>query len=108
MSMLTVREVAAELSMSVTCVYQLVATGKLASHRIGVGRGAIRISEADLATFVDACRDEMLLKQKDWVAMAYAKGVPMGGDLPPKPSATQTPSFAIWAKSPFRERYRLP
>jgi hypothetical protein len=35
------------------------------------------------------------LKQKDWVKTAYAKGVPMGGDLPaPKAKA---PSFVMWA-----------
>jgi len=36
-----------------------------------------------------------VLKQKDWVKTAYAKGVPMGSDLPsPKAKA---PSFALWA-----------
>ncbi len=36
-----------------------------------------------------------LLKQKDWVKTAYAKGVPMGADLP-APTA-KAPSFAVWA-----------
>ena len=36
-----------------------------------------------------------VLKQKDWVAVGYALGVPMGGDLPaPKAKA---PSFIVWA-----------
>jgi len=34
-------------------------------------------------------------KPKDWVKLAYAKGVPMGGELPaPKAKA---PSFVVWA-----------
>lgn len=54
--MLTVREVAEQLSVSATCVYQLISRGKLACHRIGVGRGAIRIAAEDLAAFIEGCR----------------------------------------------------
>ena len=36
-----------------------------------------------------------LVKQKDWVKIGYAKGVPMGGDLPP-PKA-KAPAFVVWA-----------
>ncbi len=36
-----------------------------------------------------------LLKQKDWVKAAYAKGVPMGGDLPAP--AAKAPSFVVSA-----------
>ena len=56
--MLTVKEVAGELRVSATCVYQLIEAGKLACHRIGVGRGAIRIAEADLAAFIEGCRQQ--------------------------------------------------
>jgi excisionase family DNA binding protein len=55
--MLTVKEVADRLRVSRTCVYQLVERGKLACHRIGIGRGAIRISLDDLTAFVCACRE---------------------------------------------------
>jgi hypothetical protein len=34
-------------------------------------------------------------QQPDWVATGYAKGVPMGGDLPPVKS--KAPSFVVWA-----------
>lgn len=54
----TVKEVAAKLRVSATCVYQLIETGKIVCHRIGIGRGAIRIAEADLAAFIDGCRHE--------------------------------------------------
>ncbi|MAT73363.1 MAG: hypothetical protein CMJ58_28095 [Planctomycetaceae bacterium] len=56
--MLTVKEVAARLRVSGTCVYQLIEKGKLACHRVGCGRGAIRISENDLVAYVATCRQE--------------------------------------------------
>ncbi len=36
-----------------------------------------------------------VLNQKDWVKAGYAKGVPMGGDLPKK--AGKDPTFLLWA-----------
>ncbi len=36
-----------------------------------------------------------VLKQKDWVKTAYAKGVPMGADLPS--AKAKAPTFALWA-----------
>lgn len=38
-----------------------------------------------------------LLDAKDWVKTGYAKGVPMGSDLPPASSAAKAPSFMVWA-----------
>jgi Protein of unknown function (DUF3604) len=35
------------------------------------------------------------INQPDWVKTGYAKGVPMGGDLPPMQS--KTPTFMVWA-----------
>ena len=37
-----------------------------------------------------------MLNDKQWVKAAYAKGVPMGGDLPPD-QAGKPPSFLVWA-----------
>ncbi len=51
--MLTVKEVAARLKVSVATVYNLVAQGKLACHRIGTGRGAVRVSEDQLRSFLE-------------------------------------------------------
>jgi len=56
--MLTVREVAKRLKVSATCVYQLIEKGSIACHRIGTGRGTIRIGESDLSAFLDDCREE--------------------------------------------------
>jgi hypothetical protein len=36
-----------------------------------------------------------VVKQQDWVKTGYAKGVPMGGDLPP--GNAKAPSFIVWA-----------
>lgn len=38
------------------------------------------------------------MRQPDWVKTGYAKGVPMGGDLPPMPTGKGTsPIFVVWA-----------
>lgn len=41
--------------------------------------------------------DEDIVNDSDFVRKAYAGGVPMGGDLPPKPSGAKAPTFAVWA-----------
>ena len=38
-----------------------------------------------------------LVKRKDFAKMAYADGVPMGGDLKPRPNNAKAPTFAVWA-----------
>ena len=38
-----------------------------------------------------------MLRGADWVAKAYAEGVPMGGDLPAKPRAARAPRFILQA-----------
>jgi hypothetical protein len=38
-----------------------------------------------------------LPKTEDWVKTAYARGVPMGGDLPVSKALKKSPRFAIWA-----------
>jgi hypothetical protein len=38
-----------------------------------------------------------LVKDEDFVKKAYQSGVPMGGDLPKKPSTAKAPTFAVWA-----------
>lgn len=51
--MLTVKEVAQRLNVSPSCIYQLVETGRISHHRIGLGRGAIRFTEANIAAFLE-------------------------------------------------------
>jgi len=57
-AMLTVREVAGRLRVSVGCVYALISRGKLPCHRIGVGRGTIRVHGDDLSTYLLDCKTE--------------------------------------------------
>jgi hypothetical protein len=41
--------------------------------------------------------DDGLVTDPEFVSKAYAGGVPMGSDLPPKPDQAKAPVFAIWA-----------
>ncbi len=50
--MLTVKQTAERLNVSQNTIYSLISNGKIPCHRIGLGRGAIRIAEADLAEFL--------------------------------------------------------
>src|SRR5436305_120966 len=49
--MLTVRQVAGRLNISVGLVYALCNQGKLSFERYGLGRGTIRVSEESLARY---------------------------------------------------------
>ena len=53
---LTVSEVAAQLRISNSSVYLLIESGRLAHHRIGPRKGAIRVSPDDLAAYMAECR----------------------------------------------------
>ena len=55
-ALLTVAEVAKRLKVSPSAVYALCAQERLAHHRVGLGRGTIRVSEADLQAFIESCR----------------------------------------------------
>ena len=41
--------------------------------------------------------DDDLVEDDDFVETAYKEGVPMGGDLPPKPQRAKAPTCAVWA-----------
>ena len=41
--------------------------------------------------------DDDLVEDDDFVETAYKEGVPMGGDLPPKPQRAKAPTCAAWA-----------
>ena len=56
--MFTVAEVAKQLRVCQTTIYELVADGKLACYRIGRRRGTIRFTEADVSAYLEACRSE--------------------------------------------------
>lgn len=60
---LTVSDVAAQLRISKASVYQLIEGGRIAHHRIGARRGAIRISQDDLATYMDECHHGLAEKR---------------------------------------------
>lgn len=53
-----VKETATRLNVSTTTVYALIKSGKLGCHRVGVGRGVIRITDADIEAYLNNCRHE--------------------------------------------------
>jgi excisionase family DNA binding protein len=53
-SLLKVSQIAERLNCSNSTVYALVEGKKLGCHRIGNGRGAIRVSEDDLQTYLES------------------------------------------------------
>ncbi|NQV26374.1 MAG: helix-turn-helix domain-containing protein [Rhodopirellula sp.] len=61
--LLTVKDVAQKLNVSQSCIYQLVESGRIPHHRIGLGRGAIRFNEADITEYLMSNREESSDKQ---------------------------------------------
>jgi excisionase family DNA binding protein len=56
--LLTVKDVAQKLNVSQSCIYQLVESGRIPHHRIGLGRGAIRFTDEDITNFLAGSREE--------------------------------------------------
>jgi len=54
--MLTVEQAADQLQVSKSIVYSLIEAGKIACHRIGLGRGTIRMSQDDLDQYLESCK----------------------------------------------------
>lgn len=54
--MFTVAEIAKRLKCSPALVYALCEAGKLSHHRLGLGRGTIRVAEEDLTAFLQESR----------------------------------------------------
>ena len=57
MELLTAKEVSRRLRVSTSLIYQLIESGKLGCHRIGNGRGAIRIRPEDVTNYLQSCRE---------------------------------------------------
>ncbi len=51
---MTVRQAAERLEVSASTVYGLIAAGRLRHHRIGTGKGAIRIPDSAIEEFLKA------------------------------------------------------
>lgn len=57
--MFTVMEIAKRLRISPALAYALVEAGKMPHYRIGLGRGSIRVSEEQLARFLNECEEKI-------------------------------------------------
>ena len=55
MKMLTAKETASSLKISLSMLYRLISSGELPSYAIG---GCLRVSETDLLQFLDSKRQE--------------------------------------------------
>lgn len=53
--MLSVKAVARLLSVSPKTIYKIISKGTLKAHRVGVGRGTIRVSEDQLSEYLREC-----------------------------------------------------
>lgn len=53
--MMTIKQAAERLNVSEKTVRNLIKSGRLGHHRIGAGRGVIRISEQSLAEHLAEC-----------------------------------------------------
>ena len=58
--LLTVCEAATLLNVSSSLIYHLIDSRKLSCHRIGAGRGTIRIRKEDLDEYLSACRSDRI------------------------------------------------
>lgn len=54
--LLTIEQAAEQLQVSRSILYSLIDRGKLACHRVGIGRGTIRIAPSDLEAYLESCR----------------------------------------------------
>lgn len=54
--LLTIKEAAKNLGLSLGAVYALCQSGALAHYRLGIGRGRIMVAWSDLAAFLQRCR----------------------------------------------------
>lgn len=55
---MTVAEAAQRLEITPSLVYKLCREGRLPHRRLGFGRGVIRLTEEDVAAYLEACRVE--------------------------------------------------
>ena len=67
--LLTVKEVAESLRISRGSVYELVKQGRLGVHRVGSGRGTIRVAETDLSAYLASCRSGKIREIRESAAM---------------------------------------
>lgn len=64
MKFYTIADISDLLKISQSNAYALVETGKLVAHRIGVGRGTIRVSDDDLQDYLGNCRTEVVKRSR--------------------------------------------
>lgn len=71
----TVKHAAQKLNVSQSTVYALVSSGQLKCHRIGVGRGVIRISQSAIDDYLNACAAHVQGHPKRWTPRPQLKHI---------------------------------
>ncbi len=66
MKFYTIADISDLLKISPSNAYALVEAGKIIAHRIGVGRGTIRVSEDDFLTYLSQTRITMPKKKQSF------------------------------------------
>jgi len=83
--LLTVREAADFLKLSAGAIYALCSSGTLPHHRLGRGRGAIRIDRQDLVNYVESCKKAAAPQKR--------------GGLPAAQAESSTPKMPLFSAS---------
>lgn len=83
MEILTVRQIAERLQVSVGSVYTLINSGRLKASRIGRNSGSLRILDSDLAAYLDSCTVPNPVKTlpKPFFEKTLRKAVMLPGDI---------------------------
>ena len=73
-----VRAVAETLDVSVATIYRAVESGALRAHRLGTGKGAVRIPGDALLDYIAAC-ERAAMKDRPAEASAHSPAPSLGG-----------------------------
>lgn len=78
LDLLTVKEVAGLLRISLGSVYALCKAGRLPHHRLGSGSGVVRIDRADLVQYAKQCKHHGQLPKKTAFVAKVPASLPTG------------------------------
>lgn len=60
MTLFSVKEVATQFGVNPHSVYRMIAAGTLRGHRLGLGRGTLRISQDEIRRYLDSSGTDRL------------------------------------------------
>ena len=107
--MLTAGEAGRVLGLSARTMYALAAAGKIASHRMGLGDGAVRFDPADIEAYKHSCRSPATTRAAGSTSLIASSpdGEHALTDYFRKAGRALTPKPSISEKPPASTRLRL-